>query len=75
MASRFLIQIVNKKTGNVVEFEPGLRAEADFVESCVQSIVALGVGLTKTQAHVTADIRSGIQLAILEVKGLLRTDG
>lgn len=75
MTSRYTMQIVDKQTGDVVEFEPGLRAEFDFVESCVERITGLGVGLGKSAAHVERDIRTGIGLAILDLKTRVRADG
>lgn len=66
--SQYLIQIVDRKTGEVIEFEPGLRAEADFIESCVEAILRLGVGFLRSQNHVEQDIRAGIDLAILDLK-------
>lgn len=73
MASRYLLQIVDRQSGNVVQFEPGLQAEKDFVADCVKRVVELGVGLLKTEAHVEQDVRTGIELAILDLKAQVRT--
>ncbi len=75
MTSRFYMQIVDKKTGEAVQFEPGLTVEKDFVEDCVKCIVARGVGLGRTSAHVAEDIRQGIVESIRELKLRIQTHG
>lgn len=62
------MQIVDRSTDSVVEFEPGLTVEIDFIADCVRRILDKGVGVLKTQEHVAADIRSGIEEAILALK-------
>ena len=68
MASRFLMQIVDRQTGEIIQYEPGRRAEILFVEDCIERIVELGVGFGRTQKHVVTDIRAGIESAILALK-------
>lgn len=68
MASSFTMQIVDKRTGSVVEFEPGLTVEMDFITDVVQRVLDKGVGVFRTEAHVAADIRSGIEEAIYALK-------
>lgn len=62
------MQIVDKRSGNVVEFEPGLSVEINFIDDCVNRILAKGVGVFRTQDHVSQDIRDGITEAIQELK-------
>lgn len=66
------MQIVDTKTSEVVEFEPGLKVELDFVTDCVTRIVTKGVGLFKTQAHVETDVRKGIEEAIFALKSKVK---
>lgn len=68
MTSKFLLQIVDKTSGKVVQFEPGKSVEIDLVEDCVKRILTKGVGLLKTEAHVEQDIRDGISEAIKNLK-------
>jgi len=62
------MQIVDTKTGNVVEFEPGLSVEVNFVDDCVTRTLAKGVGIGRTRAHVARDIRDAIEEAIHALK-------
>lgn len=62
------MQIVEARTGKVVEFEPGLSVEINFIDDCVSRILAKGVGVLRTQAHVADDIRAGIEEAIHSLK-------
>lgn len=68
MASRYLMQVVDRQTGEIVQFEPGQVVETDFVTDCVAQVVRLGVGLGRTSDHVAADVRQGIEEAILALK-------
>jgi len=72
MPSRFLMQIVDRETGDVVQWEPGLRVEQDFVDACVQRILSLGVGLGRTAKHVETDVRNGIEQAIFQLKARVK---
>jgi hypothetical protein len=72
MASRYLMQIVDRKTGDVVQFEPGQAAELEFVEDCVAKVVRLGVGLGRTSTQVSVAIRQGIEEAIHGLKRRVR---
>lgn len=72
MPSRYLMQIVDRKDGSVVQFEPGLQVEKDFVEDCTariieratKNIVARGVGIGCTELHVTKDIVDGLNATV-----------
>ena len=70
----FLLQIVeNAPPYAVVRFPAGGLLERDFIATCTEAIVARGVGLLKTEAHVRADIAAGITEAILSLKLQTRT--
>ena len=73
MASRFLMQIVDRTTGDTVQFEPGLSVEVNFIDDCVTKIVSKGVGFTKTSSQVEAAIRDGIEQSILDLKKKIRS--
>lgn len=72
MASSFKMQIVDTRTGQVVEFEPGLSVEVNFIDDCVNRILAKGVGFWRTEKHVSQDIRDGIEQAIQFLKVKVR---
>lgn len=73
--SRFLLQIIDRQSGDVIQLEPGLSAETNFVDECVETISKRGVGLGYSTAHVEQDIRAGIEEVILDLKGQIRTNG
>lgn len=62
------MQILDTLTGELVEWEPGLRIESEFVTDCVARILAKGVGFFRSSEHVGADISAGIEEAILGLK-------
>lgn len=68
MASRYLMQIVDSRTGEVVQFEPGQVVESAFVDECVANVARLGVGLGRTSAQVAISVRQGVEAAILGLK-------
>lgn len=68
MTSRFKMQILDSITGDLVEWEPGLRIESEFITDCVSRILAKGVGMFRTSDHVGKDISNGIEEAILDLK-------
>lgn len=58
MRSDFVLQIVNRHTGEIVRgFEPGSHVETDVVEELLTRIHGEGVGLFRTEATVDAVIR------------------
>lgn len=63
----FMLQIVDQD-GVVIRTAAGGRHEVDFISSCVDKIMPLGVGVFKTSKHVEADIRQGIKDAIHAIK-------
>lgn len=63
----FKLQIVNAE-GVIARFPGGGELEREFVNACVTAILAKGVGLMRTEAHVAEDIRTGITDTILALK-------
>ena len=72
-SGRLHLQIIKPATGEVVNFPAGEKAEADLIAICTEEIVALGVGLFRTEAHVKADIAAGLIAAFSTFKA--RTAG
>jgi urease beta subunit len=72
MASRYLMQIVDRKTGEALQFEPGQAAELDLVEESVAGAVRLGIGLGRTSTQAAAAMRQGIEEAIYGLKRRVR---
>lgn len=68
MPSKYLLQIVHRTSGEVVQFEPGLSTEINFIDDCVQRILSKGVGVFRTNKHVEQDIRDGINEAVHSLK-------
>lgn len=69
MASKFLLQIVEKETGKVIaQMEPGLGDERCFVDSILTRLHSKGVGVFKTSNHVVSDARAALEEAIFELK-------
>lgn len=64
----FLLQIVDAKTGAVVQLPGGGRMERDLIEACTAAVVTRGVGIFRTEAHVRAAIVAGITEAITDLK-------
>lgn len=69
MVSRYLLQIIDRKTGEIIQLEPGLSAEIAFIEECAKRVLSLGVGIGRTAKHVEQDVKTGIELALLDLKG------
>lgn len=71
MAHRFLVQIVEVTTGEVLRFPGGSPLEADFLDACAQAIVDRGVGFGRTER----DFIEACVTAVLKRKvGFLRTE-
>lgn len=68
MTSHFRMQIVDTRTGDVVEWEPGLKVETDFIEDIIVRTRLRGVGLFKTTQHVENDLRVALDEAIFDLK-------
>lgn len=65
---RFLIQIVDGETGQVVVLPGGGRVERDLIVACTDAAVARGVGFLRTEAHVRWAIDGGITDAVRALK-------
>lgn len=61
------LQIVNGQDV-VVRFPGGGDLEREFIETCVKAILAKGVGIARTEAHVAEDIRAGLTETIFALK-------
>lgn len=69
MPSDFLMQIINRHTGEVVAtWEPGSRVEADVVTHCLQIAKQRGIGFWRTEARVTAVLHAAWHEAIHALK-------
>ena len=68
MTRLFLLQIVDVRTGDVVQLPAGGALERDLIQSCTDAIVARGVGLFRTEAQVRQAIQDGMTEAILALK-------
>lgn len=66
------MQVVDRVSGTIINFEPGLSVEVNFIDDCVTKIIARGVGLLRTSNHVEQDIRDGIEEAILALKSQVK---
>lgn len=71
----FLLQIVDKLHNEVVQFEPGLSVEINFIDDCVTRAISKGIGLGRTSNHVAQDIRDAIEESIYELKLKVRLQG
>ena len=68
MASRYLIQIVDRQTGEVALFEPGLAVEADLITESVNNAVRVGIGFGRSSAQSAAAMRQGMEEALFALK-------
>jgi curli biogenesis system outer membrane secretion channel CsgG len=66
------MQIVDRTTGEVVQFEPGQVAELDLVKESVTGAVRLGIGLGRTSAQSAAAMTQGMEDAIFALKTRIR---
>ena len=65
----FRLQIIDRDGHVVVNpFTGGGPMERELVTRCVEEVVARGVGLFRTEAHVAQDVRDGVQAAIQGLK-------
>lgn len=65
----YLLQIVDAEHPHqVVQMPGGGKLEREFVNACATAIVAKGVGLGRTEAHVERDVRDGIAEVIRDLK-------
>jgi hypothetical protein len=69
MPSAYLIQVIHKETKKVVQaWEPGLSVEKEFISELCERVVAKGVGIGRTTAHVKADVLEACQELLHELK-------
>ncbi len=62
------IQLVDRLTGDVVTFPGGSKAEADLVALIRDAVVARGVGVFRTSAHVAADVEDAVRSVFYDFK-------
>lgn len=66
--STFIIQVIDKHTGNVVEWAPGLAVERQLVEDLCNRVASKGVGILRTTAHVVDDVKTSLEELLFELK-------
>ena len=72
MASQFIIQVVYKKTGEVIKsWLPGERVEKDIEDEVIGRIQAKGVGFLKTEAKVLASVREALREFLYSLKEMV----
>lgn len=67
-APLYRLQIVDAHGRVVVSPFAAGKLEIDLIASCVAAVVARGVGIGRTSAHVAEDVRQGISAAIQALK-------
>ena len=67
-APLFRLQIVDAEGRVVVSPFAAGKLEIDLIARCVDEVVARGVGIGRTEAHVAEDVRAGITAAIQALK-------
>jgi hypothetical protein len=72
MPSDYLIQVVTRRDGQVVEsikaWEPGLRVEREFVASLIEALSTRPIGLFRTKATVLAAVKAAVEQFLFELK-------
>lgn len=68
MASKFVIQVVEKATGQVVEWAPGFPVERQFVDDLCNRVEAKKVGFGRTSKQVVAHVRASLEELLHELK-------
>ena len=68
MVSDYVIQVVNTKTGKVVEWAPGMVVERQLVVDLCNRVAAKGVGMARSTAHVVADVKAALEELLFEMK-------
>jgi len=68
----FKLQIVDTHGEVVVSPFAAGKLELDLIEACVAQVLARGVGIGRTSAHVAEDVRAGITAAIQALKDQTR---
>lgn len=68
MASEFLLQIVWRETGEVVQMEPGGAVEVDLVNDLTERLLEQPVGVFTTRAGVSKIVGQTLRDAIHALK-------
>ncbi len=68
--SRFVLSITDTATGSQAQLRPGGTSERQIINEVVNAVIAKGVGLFKTEAHVAQAVRE----ALIEVLTAVKSD-
>jgi len=68
MDSEYLIQVLHKPSGKVVQWAPGLSVEKDFIAELVERVSVKGVGIACSRFHVCQDIRAACEELLHDLK-------
>lgn len=72
MESPYRVQIIDVATGEVVYRElPGLTAEVELIANLQRRVLAKGVGLGRTSAHVVADVGEALTDLLSDLKRIV----
>lgn len=66
--SEFLIQIIHRRSGEVVRWAPGLEIEHEFEANLLKRVEAKGVGAGRTTKHVLADVDAALKELLYDLK-------
>ena len=70
--SRFVLQILDKQTGTVVQYDPGSPVETEMIHNIADAAVRRGVGVFRGSGHVRQDIVDAIGEVLLNLKSRIR---
>jgi hypothetical protein len=68
MESNYLVQIVHRKSGLVVQWAPGLNVEDELIDTLCERVRAKGIGIGRTEAHVLGDVRAALEELLFDLK-------
>lgn len=69
MQSQYLLQIVERETGEVVKsWEPGSRIETELLTELSTRLSGRGIGLGRTTVHVLDDLKHAWAELLFELK-------
>lgn len=66
--SDYLIQVVHRASGQVVEWAPGHVVEKEFEQELLNRVRAKGVGMLRPTEHVVKDVLSALEELIFDLK-------
>ncbi len=73
MASRYVVQVAEIETGELVaSWPPGLSEERNFIARVCDKVRANGVGLWRSEAHVVSGVVAALSAALHELKAQVR---